>query len=1288
MSEFGPIQELINRVRARWRRLVLLDAAMRGALAVALIVGLALAITIWTSRAPVALAVLGAFALVAAIAAVVWAAWPARHTPSDRIVARFIEEQTPSLDERLVSAVDVATVRSAEERPALAGAMVRDAAKAASDVDPTSIVTEDALRKRSLRTAAAFVLLLAVLFAARHAARQALDAFALTLFPSTITLEVTPGSTRVQAGSGLTIDAHLVGNTAPVVAQLLRAPVDAEDWQPTEMDSSGDGRFRLSLSSLSRSFRYKVLAGSASSSVFDVSVVRPPRVARIDVAYAYPSALGLAPRVEEDGGDIYGPEGTTVTIEVHSDAPVATGRMVLGADKTLDLKLQSPTVMTAQMQIAENGSYRVALADGDGMKSQGDTEYFIRILDDRPPEVHVMRPASDRRVTRLEEVEIAAEAQDDFGVAALDLVYSVRGGSEHVVPLSIPSRSTSVTGRHLMFLEDLDVSAGDFISYYVRARDLPRGKKSSESRSDIFFLEVKPFEEEFTLAQTQAAQGGGSSGNPQLDDLVAAQKEIIVATWKLDRRSRDAQGAKSEQDIRAVAKSETELKTRVEQTSSSFRESTLRDPRRPRPTGTRPGVGPQPPQPPAPTPGTPGIGQSMPEEDAMTTASTAMGKAVTALSALNTSDAMPPEMQALNALLKAQADVKKRQIQQQRAGAGSGQNRSTEDLSSLFDKELAKHQQTNYETNNSAEQTEDKNASAVDRIKELARRQDELVRKQQDLARNQSQMSAEDIKRQLDNLTREQNELRDRAEQVAQQLQQQAGQQQSGQQQSGQQGQPGQQGQKGQSGQPSGQPGQSAGQQGQAGQSGQRRPGNSQNAQAGSQGSEGAQGSQQQGGQQQGGQSQGGQQMREIQEQMRSAANDLRRQDASQASERGARALEALRELERQLQGSTAEGRRRALGDLQLEARQLADQERQIASESARAQQGQAGGDALRRLAGEQDRLAERLQRVQQGLQEQGAPGGTPRSGGAPGSSSPDPAKLQQAASDAAKDIQNQRLAERMQQSADAMRKSANGQSSGQSSSSQSSQSQSASGQSQQGQSSSPDGKNADGTPTARAGAPNHAGAQQELARALDRLADRLNLVDTPQDDESRRLNDQVARARDLRDRMDTLTRQLRELDQQANQDRGVPQPSSQAQGRSSQNGQPGQGQGGSSGDPSAVDRLRADIDRQMKEVRDLLGETQKENARSEGIGATFEGQGMVLSAPGTQGFKQDFAKWQELTRQVTLALDNVESSVAKKLQEKSSKDRLASGGDERAPAEYQQQVDAYFKALAARKRP
>jgi hypothetical protein len=116
MSEqFGPVRDLLNRVPTRWRRLVLLQATTRGALAGAAVVGLALLASQWLSRAPMSLAVVGIAALAGVFAALIWGLWPARHRPSDRSVARFIEERDPSLDERLLSAVDVSSTRALEE---------------------------------------------------------------------------------------------------------------------------------------------------------------------------------------------------------------------------------------------------------------------------------------------------------------------------------------------------------------------------------------------------------------------------------------------------------------------------------------------------------------------------------------------------------------------------------------------------------------------------------------------------------------------------------------------------------------------------------------------------------------------------------------------------------------------------------------------------------------------------------------------------------------------------------------------------------------------------------------------------------------------------------------------------------------------------------------------------------------------------------------------------------------------------------------------------------------------
>jgi len=285
--------------------------------------------------------------------------------------------------------------------------------------------------------------------------------------------------------------------------------------------------------------------------------------------------------------DLVGP-GPGVHAGEIADAAALGQRLerALGDGKRLALTSDAPTELSTSLKVVDDNSYRVALVDREGMGNSGETEYFIRTLDDRPPDVRILKPATDRSVTRLEEVDVEVQAEDDYGVERLDLVYSVHG-TEKVVPLPIARRGALVNGRHTLYLEDLDVQPGDVVSYYVRARDLTRGTRPNEARSDMFFLEVKPYEQEFVLARSQGAMPG--VGANALDDLVVAQKEVVVATWKLDRRAQAAKGAKSEQDIRSVSRAEAELKARAEQTSSTFRESTMRDPRRRQPQRGRGG---------------------------------------------------------------------------------------------------------------------------------------------------------------------------------------------------------------------------------------------------------------------------------------------------------------------------------------------------------------------------------------------------------------------------------------------------------------------------------------------------------------------------------------------------------------------------------------------------------------------------------------------------------------------------------------------------------------------------
>jgi hypothetical protein len=209
---------------------------------------------------------------------------------------------------------------------------------------------------------------------------------------------------------------------------------------------------------------------------------------------------------------------------------------------------------------------------------------------------------------------------------------------------------------------------------------------------------------------------------------------------------------------------------------------------------------------------------------------------------------------------------------------------------------------------------------------------------------------------------------------------------------------------------------------------------------------------------------------------------------------------------------------------------------------------------------------------------------------------------------------------------------------------------------------------------------------EQDLARALDRVADTLASATGGQDAEARKLSSQLAKAQELRDKLDAAGRDMERAGRQNGQNTAQARSSQKSAGES---GRAGEGQQGGGGRGTDLNRLREEYEKRLQETKDLVDQLRRDdpNYAKGGNGFTFEGQGMTLSSPGTEAFKQDFARWEDLRRQATQALDRAESSLSKKLQAKESKDRLAAGADDAAPPEYKKQVDDYFKAIATKKK-
>jgi hypothetical protein len=1258
MSADQTLRGWLDGLRRRWQALTRLRVSARQAAAVAVIAGAAWAIDAATSPTGLALVGLFVLAILAAVAAVIGLQAPLRRPPSDRQLARLAEEQNGALDDVVVTA----TERLSADAPGpLDGLLVRAAEARLNEVEPERVIARHTMR-RALRWTAAAVVVLAIALAYVWApAWRAVQTARLYIAPPKLAVVVTPGHARVARGTPMRITARLDGlpdGATPDVPALIVAAAGAV---PQPMRREGTG-YVVDWPKVDADFRYRVVAGALTSPEYQVSAIDAARVTRIDLEYAFPAFTKMAPRHEEDGGDIFGPAGTTVTIRVHTDKPVRRGAIALEGASPLTLKAegQEATTLVAGLTIAQDGAYRIGLEDIDGLSSPEGTQYFVRVLDDRPPDVRIMRPAGDRQVTKLEEVAVEARADDDHGISSLELVYAVKGRGEKVVPFTRGTKlpATSVNGTHTLFIEELDVEPGDFVTYYARARDISRGKASTEARSDIFFLEVRPFSEQFFAAQSQAGMGGGAGAAA---DLLESQKEIIVATWKLQRRAIAGQSAT---DVRAIAKAQGELRARAEALAAQQGRPAPRRRRSAEPDVT-----------PAPATTTP-LGR----------AAGSMARAETSLGALKPNDAVPHEMAAYNELLKLAAEETERQVTRQRGGGGGGGGRTgNQDLSALFDEELLRQQQSNYENRNAAgganAQAGEKKDDALARVKALARRQDELAEKQRELARARAAMPAEELKRQLERLTKEQEQLRREAEQLAQQMQREGQQSQSaqngqsGEQQSGGQQQSGQQGGQQASGQSGGQSGSQSGQQASAG----------------------------------GRQQDGSRELRQAAGEMADAAKDLSRQDLEEARRRSARTLDRLRQLERRLGGEAVpDDRRRQFGEMELEARLLAEAQKRLAG-AARQQQagGRAGGspststgqsgspgqraggaggggspEADRRLAQEQESLAARAEALEKQLQQVNrADAGDAAANAAIG---------------ARAELARGKPSDDMRKAAEAMRRGAGG----------------------------AEGAARDGAQ--KEGADRAARAAETLARAADRMAGAgSGGADTA------KLSDQLAGLRQARQRAEAAEAALREAVERAMKaaearkaNGGRPDPAADAKAReemgrlqgefdrslnearrlaqrdgsgpdggrqasnqggqnAGQNGQGGQasqngGQGGQQASPQGGDGGRGG------------GEGSRDGRQDGGYGAygTPEGHEFSRSAPGTEAFKQDYARWDSLSKNVKNALEDLESSLADRLSNQRARDRVTAGEDDRAPAAYEDAVSRYYRSIARRPTP
>ena len=752
----------IRRVRRRWRlKLVLRGLALTvaGTLLTFLVSASTLEFLRFQPEAVIAFRVL--LWLVVAFFLVRSVLWPLLRPVSDDRVALYLEENEPSLQSRVLTAVE-STRRSDElERSPLLQEVVRNAVHQCRRIDHGRGIERTSIRRSSgllggLTLASVLFIVLGPGFLRHGMSALFLPARAAESV-NPYSVAVRPGDTTISRNSDLMVAATLHGFDSDDVVLHTRE-AGASGFVAMPMIEDGTGSFDGLLLNVAEETAYYVEAAGVRSGTFTVTVADLPAVDRLEMVYHFPRYTGLEPRRFEYGGDVAALAGTRVSLAVTPTIPSPGALLVMDSGDTIAMEAGPEGAFTGSFTVRERGFYGIRFLAHEGTWVTGAPDYRIDVLRDQGPSVSFAKPGRDISVSAIEEVFLEARADDDLGLSGILLVYNVNGGPWDTVPLFAASGApmTEVTAGHTVFMEDHELETGDLVAYHAIARD--NAPAANEALTDIYFLQVRPFRRDYR--EGQGGGGGGGGGGDGMDqDLSGLQRQIIAASFNLVRDRETYSPDAWDENVVSVALNQERLREQVETLAQRIVNR-----------------------------GISGADESFRRiAEALPVAVDAMNEAVDSLRALNPQGAIAPEQRSLRQLQKAEETYERFVSRDRQQGGGGGRQGgpSADDLADLFELETDALR-NQYETvQRSRQETADQAVDeALEKLRELARRQEqELERQRRRAAAQQGRQGgggsqaardlaeqAEEAARRLERLSRETGQRQ--LEEVARELRQ------------------------------------------------------------------------------------------------------------------------------------------------------------------------------------------------------------------------------------------------------------------------------------------------------------------------------------------------------------------------------------------------------------------------------------------------------------------------------------------------------------------------------------
>lgn len=498
-------------------------------------------------------------------------------------MAMLLERWYPQLRSRLITAVEFVDPSSppatgVQRSPAMIQAVIRQAGEAAAGLSYHRGLAH-ARARRNLGLGIACLAVPAAMFLAAPPMmvmwfqRNVLLRDVAWPQRNRLTVQgLTQGVLRVPRGEDATITAAVDEGFEPPLQVFIRyesaGGLAGREQMPASRSGEPTGRpvgarrtgaaelpsvqFLHTFERLTETLRCQIYGGDAQTEWFTIEVVDRPRLASVSLNVTPPAYTRMEPydlRADQTVAEVL--KGSIVQFRIRTHRPVREATLMRDAGGGRSVQVRSAQRTAADtFQVVErpeeSAIYHFRLVDRDGLTNESErlrpVQIFLKLLADRPPKVRLQVKGVGEIVTPAARLPINADVSDDYGLAAVSLVYGSADQASPRPPGSIPGFEPGPR----RFQADLvwapaahGFKEGDRVVVYVEASDADNVSGPNIGQSSSVTLRLVGREE--LLAELNRRE---QEYRQDFERLVRTQEELfnewLAAVSTGDRRDREA----------------------------------------------------------------------------------------------------------------------------------------------------------------------------------------------------------------------------------------------------------------------------------------------------------------------------------------------------------------------------------------------------------------------------------------------------------------------------------------------------------------------------------------------------------------------------------------------------------------------------------------------------------------------------------------------------------------------------------------------------------------------------